>query len=219
MYKIYINEIPLILKHKELLKKEEQENKNVLVAKYTGKTRHLLQYVDLCEKGTPTEKIIIYSSDYKQLKKDFLSLFVINKAAGGLIKNELNEFLFIFRRGFWDLPKGKLELGETKKQTAIREVNEETGIVNMQIVSKLGITNHLFKNKSGVRLIKKSFWYLMTTSKQKLIPQTTEDIDKAIWLNLEDFYATCKPIYGNIKDILQVYEEESVNKSIDNPVL
>lgn len=206
MYKIYINEIPLILKPRNLVRKGEKEQKNVLVAKYAGKSRHLLQYIDLCEKGTEMEKVIIYSDDYKQLKKDFLSLMVVNEAAGGLIRNEFNEFLFIYRRGFWDLPKGKLEAGETKKETALREVNEEVGIKKPNIIRKLTITNHVFRNKSGQRILKKSHWYLMDSPKQKLKPQTTEDIDQAVWLKEEAFLSQCKPIYKNILDVLHMHK-------------
>lgn len=204
MYKIYINEIPLILKPRDLVRKAEKEEKTTLVAKYAGKSRHLLQYIDLCEKGTDYEKVVIFSDDYKQLKKDLLSLFVVNEAAGGLIRNELNEYLFIYRRGFWDLPKGKLEKGETKKETAIREVIEEVGIKKPLIKRKLTITNHVFRNKSGQRILKKSHWYLMEVPKQKLKPQTTEDIDQAIWLEEEIFLRECKPIYKNILDVLHM---------------
>ncbi|MBK8388065.1 MAG: NUDIX domain-containing protein [Saprospiraceae bacterium] len=208
MYKIYINEIPLILKQKELVTVAEQEDSTILLAKYTGKLKHLLQYIDLCEKGTSINKIILYAEDYKQLKRDFLSLFVINKAAGGLIMNEFGETLFIFRRGFWDMPKGKFEKGETKKQTALREVNEETGIKQIEIKYKIGVTNHVFKNKAGIRIIKKSYWYLMQCPKQKLIPQSAEDIEEAVWMTIPDFLSNCKPIYKNILDIIEKYQNK-----------
>lgn len=209
MYKIYINEIPLILIDRDLLSYKDQEDPNILVGKYTGKIKHLLQYIDLCEKGSPDlKKVVIFSDNFKTLKKDFLSLFVINEAAGGLIQNEKNEFLFIYRRGFWDMPKGKLEKGETKKQTAIREVNEETGIKNITIIKKLGVTKHVFKNKVGIRIIKKSYWYLMKSPKQTLKPQATEDIEEAVWMTMNDFLSSKTPIYKNILDILDIYEKQ-----------
>ena len=62
-------------------------------------------------------------------------------AAGGLVTNENNELLMIFRRGKWDLPKGKLDKGETIEECAIREVEEETGIGNhMTCPSMIGVT-------------------------------------------------------------------------------
>ena len=63
---------------------------------------------------------VILHSNLDELKKAFWKHFTIIKAAGGLVKNEKGEYLFIFRRGSWDLPKGKLDKGETIEQCAVR---------------------------------------------------------------------------------------------------
>ena len=135
-----------------------------------------------------------------------LSLYLKIKAGGGLIKNESNEFLFIFRRGYWDLPKGKIEVDETKKQAAVREVEEETGINNVVLEKKICNTYHTYRLKQGKRIIKKSYWYLMYAPKQTLIPQASEDIDKAEWMTLAAFKENCHPVYKNILEVIEKYE-------------
>lgn len=202
----------VILKSTQDLRKKDIDFPGVLLSKYTGKVKHLLNIIDLCEKGTKSTMVIIHFDDFIKLKKDFKSLFITNEAAGGLIFSEKDECLFIFRRGFWDLPKGKLEKNETKKMTALREVNEETGIVGAEIVRKICVTNHTFKNKSGVRILKKSYWYEMKAQEQKLKPQNSEDIEKALWMSVPKFLEKCKPVYKNILDVLAANKEVVVVK-------
>jgi len=211
MYKIYINEVPVILKSTQDLTEKDINTPGVLLSKYTGKVKYLLNIIDLCEKGTRSTKVIIHYDDFITMKKDFKGLFVVNEAAGGLIFSEKNECLFIFRRGFWDLPKGKTEKDETKEMTALREVNEETGLIGASIVRKLCVTNHCFKNKSGIRILKKSIWYEMKATEQKLKPQKSEDIDKAVWMSIPKFLEKCKPVYRNIIDVLKAYQNLKVN--------
>lgn len=205
-YKIYINEVKVLLIDSADLHHYEA-NDETLVALYLGKVKHLLNYIDLCEKSPKIKTLILHYENFRELKKDFQSLFETNEAGGGLIRNELGEFLFIFRRGFWDLPKGKIEEGETKKEAAVREVIEETGLVEVEIVEKLLVTKHTFRNRLGKRIIKKSHWYLMVSKKQELIPQTSEDIEKAVWLTVDDFLKDCHPVYANILDVLHSLDE------------
>lgn len=211
MYKIYINEIPFILKSATDITSEDLNAEGVIVARYTGKTKHILNFVDLCEKGGKINGVTLYHDDLIKLKTDFKSLFTTIEASGGIVVNEFDEILFIFRRGFWDLPKGKIEIGETRRQAAIREVEEETGIKDLTLIKKIGKTRHTFKIKPGSRVLKKSHWYLMTTKKQKLKPQKAEDILKAEWIDLNTFYKICNPVYKNIGQILSDYESASKN--------
>ena len=121
-----------------------------------------------------SEKLIIHFDDFVKLKADFKSHFSEIEAAGGLVVNEKKEFLFIFRSGSWDLPKGRIENNETKKIAAMREVTEETGIKKLTIIQKLMVTRHTFRSNVGKRIIKKSYWYLMDAKKQNTTPQTNE---------------------------------------------
>lgn len=202
MYKIYINKTLITLK--DTLPQRPPKT-GELIARYAGKVKHLHNFVDLAEKGGKYTRITIYHEDYEKLRKDFKGLFTIIEAGGGLVTNEFNEILFIFRRGHWDLPKGKLEKYETKKDAALREVEEETGIRNLVLGKKICITNHVYKNKSGKRHIKKSYWYHMTAPKMGLIPQIEEDITEAKWMTMESFNSRERVVYSSITKVLDKY--------------
>ncbi|MBT3543954.1 MAG: NUDIX domain-containing protein [Saprospiraceae bacterium] len=202
MYKIYINKTLITLK--DTLPQRPPKT-GELIARYAGKVKHLHNFVDLAEKGGKYTRITLYHEDYEKLRKDFKGLFTIIEAGGGLVTNEFNEILFIFRRGHWDLPKGKLEKYETKKDAALREVEEETGIRNLVLGKKICITNHVYKNKSGKRHIKKSYWYHMTAPKMGLIPQIEEDITEAKWMTMESFNSRERLVYSSIIKVLDKY--------------
>src|SRR5690625_4246413 len=116
-----------------------------------------------------------------------------------MVSNNQHEILFIHRKGFWDLPKGKAEQGETIEETALREVEEETGVQNLEIIKPLPTTYHVMKRKGKYRL-KVTHWFEMHTDHEgKLTPQTEEDIAKAEWKNKEESQEALKNTYGNIK--------------------
>ena len=77
----------------------------------------------------------------------------------------------IFRNSKWDLPKGKLEVGENIQECAIREVEEECGISNLEIVSELSSTYHTYE-MNGKAILKRTYWFKMNTNyDNKLLPQ------------------------------------------------
>lgn len=128
-------------------------------------------------------------------------------AGGGFVQDEHGDLLMIHRRGFWDLPKGKAEPGETIEQTAVREVEEECGIRNVALDSEGFSTFHLY-TEAGVVVLKESVWYRMSTQRQRLIPQTEEDITKAEWKSLpisDDIRTSC---YASILEVLDHFNEE-----------
>jgi len=128
-------------------------------------------------------------------------------AAGGLVSNENNELLMIFRRGKWDLPKGKLDEGETIEACALREVQEETGLKDITLQKFIGITNHeYFDTHSNKDVIKESHWYAMTAAPgQPLTPQTEEDIEDIEWVRKEILEIYLNNSYPNIVDIVEKY--------------
>lgn len=209
MYKIYINENELILQDTDSVK-DKKSTKGNLIAPYNGKTKLLLSYIDMLEKTDRFDQIIIHYHDLKHLKKDFESLFKVIKASGGLVRNELGESLFIFRRGFWDLPKGKIDLGEKKKAAALREVEEETGVKSLELGKKFCTTRHVYKLSNGRRALKKAFWYAMKAPNQKLVPQKEEDITEAKWLKFNQIYTSKRPIFKNIEDVMKAYKAQNI---------
>ena len=126
-------------------------------------------------------------------------------AAGGLVFNDKNELLMIFRRGKWDLPKGKLDEGETIEDCAIREVKEETGLENVNIENFAGITFHeYFEPRINDDVSKESHWYKMyAPGDQPLTPQTEEDIEMIEWVDAKQIPNRLENSYVNIIEIIE----------------
>ena len=146
---------------------------------------------------------VFFHDDLEALKKAFYKKFTIIQAGGGLVLNEKNEILLIFRRGKWDLPKGKLDKGETISACAVREVEEETGLQHVTLIEPLIITYHTYHEGSKF-ILKESHWYTMKVSgNQTLTPQTEEDIEKVKWVKVEDLPNYYSNMYGSIIDVLE----------------
>ena len=141
--------------------------------------------------------------DLEKLKKAVFKKFTIVQAAGGLVRNEKKETLMIFRRGFWDLPKGKLDPGEKLEECAVREVKEETGLKDPQLMSPLTITYHTYHEGSRY-ILKESHWYTMQVNgDQKTVPQTEEDIHEIRWVDDAGLKPIMKKTYPSIIDVLE----------------
>ncbi len=208
MYKIYINGNTLTIADSQLVR-DRKTSKKVLIAPYTGKTKMLLSYIDMLEKTDRFDEVLIHSSTPKLLVKDLESLYKVVKASGGVVNDGDDNILFIFRRGHWDLPKGKIEVGESKKVAAIREVAEETGIGHIKLHSRVITTRHAFKHK-GKRALKKTYWYKMEAPNQELIPQAEEEITEARWVKLSEVEQLSGPMFKNIMDVITRYREKRI---------
>ncbi|MBI3717930.1 MAG: NUDIX domain-containing protein [Sphingobacteriales bacterium] len=146
---------------------------------------------------------IFYHEDLDKLKKTFWKHFTIIQAGGGLVENEKHEWLLIFRRGKWDLPKGKLDKGETIEQCAIREVQEETGLQTIKLKDKITVTYHTY-DEYGKHILKESHWYKMkASSKEEIIPQTTEDILEINWVKKDQLEKYLQNTYPSIAEVLK----------------
>lgn len=130
-------------------------------------------------------------------------------AAGGLVCNENDDLLMIFRRGKWDLPKGKLDHGELLPNCALREVQEETGLRNLELAGWVGITNHTyFDTHIHENVTKETHWYAMkSSSSEKLVPQTEEDITAIQWVSKAGLTECLQNTYSNIRQIIAQYLE------------
>lgn len=126
-------------------------------------------------------------------------------AGGGIVENDEEKILFQFRRGFWDLPKGKLDEGETIEECAVREVEEETGLQNVQLGELVGITCHSYK-ENGEDIEKETHWFAMKVSgEQKLVPQIEEDIMELRWVDKIEVKDYLSKTFKNIIEILDKY--------------
>lgn len=165
-------------------------------------TVSLEDVIDQLEKGRiPGAQI--YHPDEATLLKKFTKKAPLVVAAGGVVKNDKGKTLFIYRNGKWDLPKGKVDKGETLEQAAIREVEEETGVKKLRIEHFLRKTYHLFKRNGEIRL-KETHWYLMHTKYTgKLNPQCEEGIDQVVWLSDKKIVTALENSYENIKGFFE----------------
>ena len=121
--------------------------------------------------------------DFEKLFNDFKSHFKYIEAAGGLVRNLKNELLVIHRLGVPDLPKGKIDAGESPEEAAIREVTEECGINNLLIISETEPSYHIYY-LNDKKILKKTYWFHMKYSgNEKLIPQKKESIVNVEWCN------------------------------------
>lgn len=148
---------------------------------------------------------VLWNSDLEKLKKAFFKHFTPIEAAGGIVQNDKKEILFIFRLGKWDLPKGKVEKHEDIADTAIREVEEETGVTNLKMKKKIGETYHTY-DAFGKHFIKTTHWFYLTcSSKQTVKPQTEEDITAIEWVKPSEINKPLENTYPSIKDILNSF--------------
>jgi len=145
---------------------------------------------------------VFLHSNLDELKKAFWKKFTVVQAAGGLVTNEHDKILMIFRRGKWDLPKGKLDKGETLEQCAVREVQEETGLQRIVLGHPLTTTYHTY-HESGKFILKESHWFAMTVNgHQSLVAQTEEDIAEARWVEKSQLPELMQNTFPSVREVL-----------------
>ena len=146
---------------------------------------------------------IFLHDDLDALKKAFFRKFKIIQTGGGLVRNDAGEYLLIFRREKWDLPKGKLDIGETLEACALREINEETGLINLSIEKHLINTYHTY-DENGKHILKENSWFLVNAAgEQHIQPQIEEEITEAKWVNPSDLKPYTLNTMPSILDVLQ----------------
>jgi 8-oxo-dGTP pyrophosphatase MutT (NUDIX family) len=135
----------------------------------------------------------------------YLSEKLIIEAAGGMVFNPKGELLMMLRRGQWDMPKGKLDEGETVEACALREVEEETGISNLRLNGKLQTTYHTYSFQ-GKTVLKPSHWFRMEcTGTEDLVPQTEEDITELRWVDKVEAAALANEAFPSIREMIEKY--------------
>jgi 8-oxo-dGTP pyrophosphatase MutT (NUDIX family) len=190
MYKVFVNDKPLFLTNQifketdfQLFLLESVDFKQLIVKYFQNKI----------------QKAYLYHPDEKEIMKVLKTKIPVNKAGGGLVYNKNGEVLFIFRNGKWDLPKGGTNKGEEIEDTAMREVEEETGVNRLSISKKLQKTYHIFK-RNGVYKLKITHWFEMHSTYDGIpIGQAEEGIEKVEWKNPEQIKEALKNSYENIK--------------------
>ena len=176
-----MNIIIYYLTKKIILQEVDQhsENQSIININLLKKSEVLAKFELFINQTELTELIIETVNLEKGLEK-FRKCFKYIYAAGGLIEKD-GAYLFIYRLKKWDLPKGKLDMGEGTEEAGIRECEEECGITQLTITKTLEPTYHIYKHKGGYAL-KKTFWYAMQTKHTGvLVPQLEESIERVEW--------------------------------------
>lgn len=193
MYTIFVGSKPIILTTE--IKRETNFKSFLLKTVNIGKVIKLLN-------TTSIQQVHLIHHNPNTLLKHFLKLLPVVCAGGGKVFNSAGEVLFIYRNDKWDLPKGKTEKNESIEETAMREVEEETGVNGLSVTKELPTTYHIFK-RNGTHKIKVTYWFEMKTSfKGELFPEENEGITKVKWLNKYDAEKALKNSYANIKILM-----------------
>jgi 8-oxo-dGTP pyrophosphatase MutT (NUDIX family) len=197
MYKVFVNDKPLFLTNQifketdfQLFLLESVDFKQLIVKYFQNKI----------------QEAYLYHPDEKEIMKVLKTKIPVNKAGGGLVYNKNGEVLFIFRNGKWDLPKGGTNKGEEMVETAMREVEEETGVNGLSISKKLQKTYHIFK-RNGVYKLKITHWFEMHCTYDGIpVGQADEGIEKVEWKNPTQIQEALKNSYENIKLLFEEYK-------------
>ena len=168
--------------------------------------KEITNYLSIVKNDTKTTTIYFLNPDLNWLFESFSDNYKYIEAAGGLVKNDIKEWLFIFRNGVWDLPKGKIEKGEAINIAAIREVEEECGISSLEIIKEIPSTYHIYFQKNK-EYLKRTYWFEMicrdfTTPK----PQIEEGITEVKWVSDKNLKQIYNNTFESIKDVLKAIE-------------
>ncbi|MTG98114.1 NUDIX domain-containing protein [Myroides albus] len=190
MYKVFVNDKPLFLTDKI----EKETDFQLFLLDSVDIDKIIIKYFQ-----NKIDKAFLYHPDEKQILKKIKEKIPVQKAGGGVVFNDKGEILFILRGGKWDLPKGGVEKNEEMEETAMREVEEETGVSQLKIIRKLPKTYHIFK-RNGKYKLKITTWYEMKSSFEgELVGQIEEGIEQVAWLNKEQIREAMDNSYENIK--------------------
>ena len=193
MQKIFVGNKPIILTTQV---KKETDFKNLFIDSVS------IEKILSVLKKDKYKAVHLVGSDLDSMLKTFLKFLPNVVAAGGKVLNASQRILFIFRNGKWDLPKGKSESNETIDKTALREVEEETGVKGLSITKPLEITYHIFR-RNNQHQIKKTYWFEMFSDYDgDLKPQLDEGITKVKWIGPKKLKKVKKNIYANIESLI-----------------
>lgn len=200
MIKIFIDNKVVIFTSKE---EDVNELSDVLILNFFL-LENTIPIIDLLEKDRKTKHVVFLVEDVDLAFNQFKQHFKVIKAAGGIVKNKEGKFLFIHRLGKWDLPKGKIEKNEGIEEAAIREVEEECGISEIEMERLVADTFHVYSHNEKV-ILKQTHWFTMNTEYEgELVPQAEENITDVCWLDKNEIEERVLiNTYDSIADLLR----------------
>ncbi len=199
--KIYYNNKPLILTNdskRYMAEHPVAEGYLSFTGAFPRNFRLAFEHLDKAR----TLGAVIEDESSTSLKKELHNIYSPIDAAGGVVLNEHDAVLMIYRRGKWDLPKGKCDDGEEIAECALREVSEETGLQQLKLGDKICDTYHVYA-QYGENLLKRTAWYKMKGSvSETLTPQKEENIQEARWIAEKDMGPIVYKSYEAIREVL-----------------
>ena len=199
MYKIFINQKPLVIGN----------NSNFPIKSNCISADELIDFPNGIEielnDATIDNPLLILSEDVDRDFKRLFEGYELVEAAGGVVES-MDGFLVIERGGFLDIPKGKMEQGESPEESALREIEEECGISGHVLEQLLTITYHTYVFKTRL-VLKKTYWYMFSYSGNDILtPQLEEAITKVEWFTKNRISEIRLNTYGSIHEVLDAYE-------------
>lgn len=156
------------------------------------------------------QSITLVSEDKDFIEEQIKAQYKVIKAAGGVVRNQEGKLLLMFRLKKWDLPKGKLDKGESSKIAAVREVEEECG-VSVTLDKKICTTFHTYTYKNE-HILKQTKWYTMDlVSDKNMKPQVEEDIEKLEWMDKKQVHTAMINSYSSIRFVIRQYFHEGLD--------
>jgi ADP-ribose pyrophosphatase YjhB (NUDIX family) len=199
MYKVFVNNKPVFLtggtKEIKILEK------TTIIRLYDD--TNLQEIIDNYQYDESAECLYIVTEHPERTWSRFRNMYRIVVSAGGIVKNSEGKFLFIMRKGKWDLPKGKVEEGEIIEDAAKREIAEECGITQLTISRKLLPTFHTY-NAGKLRILKETNWYEFSYDKNETPkPQSEEYITEVRWFDFSEINTVLNNTYTSIAELVQ----------------
>jgi 8-oxo-dGTP pyrophosphatase MutT (NUDIX family) len=200
MYKVFFNDCRLIISETDEGENLNNSDEKVCLNEPHQLSEYVLPFLENC-----TKSLTIYGN-MTDLWNHFKTFFHLIPAAGGLVKSSKG-YLFIFRKGKWDLPKGKIDEGETPEEAAVREVKEETGLQQVKIIQPLPSTWHIYFSKfdepGSKPFLKETRWFLMEANpEQVLVPEKGEGITEICWFNTSELLTILSNTFDSLRDLI-----------------
>lgn len=196
MYKVFFNEKVIYIKTEA-----QNSEKCISIDEKSSIAPLIINFIN------DDQDLILCSEKPEEVLEWIKDEFEYHEAAGGIVKNEDDELLFIQRLGFWDLPKGHIEKGESPEDAAYREIREECGISSHILKEFIACTFHIYK-MNGRMHIKKTHWFLfdMNDNSETFVPQVEEDIELVSWLGEDEIQLALLDSYQSIVELHQQYK-------------
>lgn len=172
---------------------------------FTDLGKHILSNDTFTQYHISIHFVYDHEAACKEGFKKLTRKFKKRATAGGLVENSEGAFLAILVRDRWALPKGGIEPDESPQEAAVREVEEETGLLLPTVIGSLPNSYHVYPFKEN-HVLKTTYWFLMhVENPSELTPQEDEGITEVRWFHPREWIQEDPATYPQTKAYLQQY--------------